>query len=129
MDLVNSISESNIKYVAGVDIGHHKTDETKGNVVISIFEYKTMKEVYRTNEYVTLTFPYIPGFLGFREIEHFKKLFTKVKLVVPQYYPDVVMVDGNGLLHYHGFGSACHLGVELNIPTMGVGKTLYCIDG
>lgn len=129
MDLINTIYESDVRYVAGVDIGHHKTDESKGNVVISIFDYKTMKEVYRTQEYITLTFPYISGFLGFREIEHFKKLFAKVKLIVPQYYPDVVMVDGNGLLHYYGFGSACHLGVELNLPTLGVGKKLYCIDG
>lgn len=129
MNLTDSVIASEVKYVAGVDIGHHKTDETRANVVISIFDYKTMKEVYRTQEYVKLTFPYIAGFLGFREVEHFKKLFAKVKDLVPEYYPDVVMVDGNGLLHYHGFGSACHLGVELNIPTMGVGKKLYCIDG
>lgn len=129
MNLNDTILEENINYVAGVDIGHHKTDETKANVVISIFEYKTLKEVYRTQEYVKLTFPYISGFLGFREVEHFKKIFEKVKNIVPQFYPDVVMVDGNGLLHYHSFGSACHLGVELNIPTLGVGKTLYCIDG
>ena len=129
MNLVNSIKESDIKYIAGVDIGHHKTDETRANVVITIFDYKTMKEVYRTQEYVKLTFPYISGFLGFREVEHFKMLFNKVKNIVPEFYPDLVMVDGNGLLHYHGFGSACHLGVELDIPTMGVGKKLYCIDG
>jgi deoxyinosine 3'endonuclease (endonuclease V) len=129
MNLKYSICASDVKYIAGVDIGHHKTDETRANVVISIFDFKTMKEVYRKQEYVKLKFPYITGFLGFREVEHFKTLFKKVKDEVPHFYPDVIMVDGNGLLHYHSFGSACHLGVELNIPTIGVGKTLYCIDG
>lgn len=129
MDLKHTILANDIKYVAGVDIGHHKTDENRAKVVISIFEYQSMKEVYRTAEEVKLTFPFISGFLGFREVEHFKLLLNKVKTTVPHYYPDLIMVDGNGLLHYHQFGSACHLGVELDIPTLGVGKTLYCIDG
>ena len=124
MDLSDTILASNIKYVAGADIGHHKTDSTRAKVVISIFDFQTMKEVYHIAEEVKLTFPYISGFLGFREVEHFKKILNeKVKVICPEYYPDVIMVDGNGLLHHHEFGSACHLGVELNIPTLGVAKT------
>ena len=38
-------------------------------------------------------------------------------------------MDGNGILHQNGCGLACHLGVLLNIPTVGVGKTLFFIDG
>jgi len=129
MKLNYTILADDICYVAGADIGHHKTDPTKAKVVISIFDYRTMKEVYQISEEVALTFPYISGFLGFREVDHFKMILNKIKATVPHYYPDVIMVDGNGLLHYHSFGSACHLGVELGIPTLGVGKTLYCIDG
>ena len=39
------------------------------------------------------------------------------------------MVDGNGILHTNKCGLACHLGVLINVPTLGVGKTLFYIDG
>lgn len=129
LNLTRPIKEDTIKYVAGIDIGHHKVDETKAKVVITIFDYQTMTEVHRDELEVTLIFPYVSGFLGFREVEHFINLLLKVKQEKPEYYPDIILVDGNGLLHHHSFGSACHLGVACGIPSIGVAKTLYCIDG
>lgn len=43
--------------------------------------------------------------------------------------PDVILVDGNGVLHPQGFGLASHFGVVENVPTIGVGKTFLHVDG
>ena len=54
-------------------------------------------------------------------------LINKMKEEVPEYVPQLIMVDGNGLLHPTLFGLACHLGVLCDIPTVGVcKKLLYC---
>lgn len=74
-----------------------------------------------------MTEPYIAGFLAFRELKPLLGLFEKLKRTHPEYWPDVVVVDGNGILHQRGFGLASHLGVELDVPTIGVGKTLLVV--
>lgn len=51
---------------------------------------------------VELTAPYIPGFLGFREAPFIVDLFNELKCKNPEYWPHVVMVDGNGTLHPKG---------------------------
>lgn len=129
MDLESTITEADIKYIAGIDIGHHKTEKDTAKVVITVFNYETMEEVYRDSEIVTLTFPYIAGFLGFREVPHYMTLLNRLKDTHPEFYPDMLMVDGNGYLHYYSFGCACHIGVIAGIPSIGVAKTLYCHDG
>ena len=56
-------------------------------------------------------------------------LFKKLKERKPELYPQVVLVDGNGILHKNQCGYASHLGVVLDLPTIGCAKSFFDIDG
>lgn len=73
--------------------------------------------------------PYIPGFLAFKEIPVYQILFDKLKKNKPNLWPQVLMVDGNGILHTREFGCASHMGVHFDIPSIGVAKTTFFVDG
>lgn len=69
-------------------------------------------------------FPYIPTYLAFRELPILLALLERVRNAGR--LADVVMVDGNGILHPRHAGIASHLGVLLDIPTIGITKSLLC---
>lgn len=123
-----------IKYVGGVDLSFIKKEEEKEDTVevacaaIVVLEYPSLKLVYEDYEMVILKEPYISGFLAFREVPHLVKLFRKLETQRPELKPDLIFVDGNGILHPERFGSACHLGVSLDIPTIGIAKNLMQVD-
>lgn len=91
--------------------------------------FPSMEVLYEDYELDTTDYPYIPGFLAFKEVPSYKVLFERLRKKKPELYPELVFVDGNGILHTRNFGCASHVGVLFDVPTIGVGKTVFYIDG
>ncbi len=110
-----------IRLVGGADVSFYLHGSTFwGGFVVcdALSNYKVVDSaVFR----MEVDFPYIPGLLGFREVpvlvEAYRRLGVK---------PGVTIVDAHGIAHPRGFGSASHLGVVLNVPTVGCAKNLLC---
>lgn len=64
-------------------------------------------------------FPYVSGYLGFRESPSLVEAFSQLEIA-----PDLLFVDGQGLSHPRGFGIACQVGVLLDTPSIGVAKSI-----
>ena len=123
-----------VKYVGGFDISYSKTN---GNDVVSFVVIDdelnvVYKKCVEYNDAVDgKREPYKSGYLAFCEVPCFKKIWNLVK-VDPAFQavkPEVVIIDGNGILHQRKCGSATHIGVEFGIPTIGVAKNLLFVDG
>ena len=119
-----------INLVAGFDISFDKektlNNTTKSCAYVTIYDILKDEIAYEDFELTELIIPYISGFLGFREVPEFLKLYERIP---SEFEPDLLLVDGYGILHVRGFGSASHLGYLTNKPCIGIGKTLLHIDG
>jgi deoxyribonuclease V len=85
----------------------------------AVLDYKSLEVLERKAVGVRVRFPYIPTFLAFRELEGMIKAIKGTDA-------DVYMVGAQGLAHPRRAGLACHLGVMLNKPTLGVAKNRLC---
>jgi deoxyinosine 3'endonuclease (endonuclease V) len=121
-----SFTAESVRLVGGLDISFDKKDPARACGFLTVWDCIARRVVYEDHEICNMDIPYVSGFLGFREIGVYRTLLCRV---VPQFMPQVLFIDGNGILHPRGFGSASHIGVELNIPTIGIAKTLLCMDG
>ncbi|KAL6076216.1 ENDOV Endonuclease [Balamuthia mandrillaris] len=118
-----------LRLVGGVDISFIKDDEVNACASLVVLSFPELKVLYQDFEMVELRLPYIAGFLAFREVPHLLPLFERLRQQKPELMPQVVFVDGNGVLHPRGFGLACHLGVLTGLPMVGIGKTFLFVDG
>src|SRR5215471_9052054 len=84
-----------------------------------LFSYPEMCELERASAEVPLEFPYVPGFLSFREIPALLAALRKLRQM-----PDLLFCDGQGYAHPRRMGLASHLGIVLDRPTIGCAKSI-----
>lgn len=106
-----------VKTVAGADVSVARGSHYAYAAVV-LLDAQTFEILEIVEAEGELTFPYIPGYLSFRELPILLRCFEKLHGT-----PDVVIVDGQGYAHPRRFGIACHLGVETGFITIGCGKT------
>lgn len=120
-----------LKLIGGLDLSYVKGDNKRPHAVATLVvcSYPSLEVVYEAEKQVKITEPYLSGFLSFREVSFFLELLNELKSAQADLYPQLLIVDGNGLLHQKGFGLACHVGVLVDLPTIGVAKKLLPVDG
>jgi deoxyinosine 3'endonuclease (endonuclease V) len=117
------------QYYGGVDVSFPSDERQPSVAVYVIIDKRTMQVVYEAHEYFELDIPYIPTYLAFREIQPLEALVNQQIETRPELTPQAILVDGNGILHPRHAGIACFLGTRLNIPTIGIGKSLLYEGG
>ncbi|PMR72487.1 deoxyribonuclease V [Billgrantia endophytica] len=109
-----------VRHIAGVDIGFEQGGEiTRAAVVLLTWPGLTPVEQVVHREPTRM--PYVPGLLSFREIPAALAAFALLTT-----RPELVMVDGQGIAHPRRLGVASHLGLWLDLPTIGVAKSRLC---
>lgn len=106
-----------LKTIAGVDVGFIK-EKNLSCAALVIFSYPDMRilDVKTCSE--PISFPYIPTLLAFREVPVVLSCFEKLENT-----PDMLILDGQGYAHPRRMGLASHVGVLLDIPTIGCAKS------
>lgn len=115
--VIEQDSFEKLQRVAGADVSFEKDSSAVAAAVVidlddlTVIEAKTME--------VEILFPYISGFLGFRESDAVISVLRKLSSDF-----DVLMVNGHGIMHPRGFGLASHVGLLMDVSTIGVAKRL-----
>ncbi|WP_306362432.1 endonuclease V [Nocardia sp. CC227C] len=104
--------------VAGLDSAYHDDGTVvAAAVVLDAVTLETVETVTATG---TTDFPYVPGLLAFRELPTTLAVLEKLSTT-----PDLIVCDSQGLAHPRRFGMACHLGLLVDLPTIGVAKNAW----
>ncbi len=111
------IDIASVKLVAGVDVS---VKDNVSQAAVVILRYPELEVIETVLAKRPTPFPYIPGLLTYREGPVLEEAFQNLKNE-----PDVFIFDGMGIMHPRRIGIASHMGVWLQKPTIGCGKTYF----
>jgi deoxyribonuclease V len=114
--------ESIPERIAGVDVSY--PSEREGVAAYTIVETATGKLLHQEVATDEVRFPYIPGYLSFRELPLYGRLLSQVRR--SGRLEGWLLVDGNGILHPRRAGIATMLGWAQSVCTVGISKRLLC---
>jgi deoxyribonuclease V len=103
------------RYIAGADAAF--SDESVF-AAVCLFLFPELTLVEQRTAIQKLSFPYVPGYLSFREGP---SIIGALEILSKK--PDLILVDGQGIAHPRGLGIASHIGVLLGLPTIGCAKS------
>lgn len=123
---------SSAELIAGVDAAFYedkvigsaclferkKTKNHEEQFILEKEEQFILEKIDEQSSILDVDFPYIPGFLSFREAPVMIKVIEKLIKA-----PQIILVDGQGIAHPRRFGIACHIGVKMGLPSVGVAKS------
>lgn len=112
----------NIKKICGLDVAYKKINGVEWGVAAAcVLSFPSLEVLEVKCAVLEIKVPYVPTLLAFRELLSMHKAYLSLSLE-----PDVVFVNGQGRIHPYFCGIACHLGVLIDKPTIGVAKKLLC---
>jgi deoxyribonuclease V len=109
--------KSPLKKIAAGDVSYSRGDD-RVYAAFLLFSYPDMDLLEIASARGRAPFPYIPGLLTFREAPVLIKAFSRLKAK-----PDAILVDGQGIAHPRSMGIAAHLGLLLDLPSIGCAKS------
>jgi len=104
-----------VRRVAGVDVGF---PGERGRAAVAVLSFPDLQFLDSARAEIEISFPYIPGLLAFREGPVILAALEQLSVE-----PDLLIFDGHGLAHPRRMGIATHMGVLLDMPSIGCAKS------
>src|SRR5215210_9511287 len=111
----SALDLSGVRHVAGADVS---TQGKRAYATVVVLEFPALSLVEVRGFEAPLLFPYVPGLLSFRELPPVVGALEKIETDV-----DALILDAQGLAHPRRMGLASHLGIFIDVPTVGCAKS------
>jgi len=130
-----AVAVGELRRVGGLDVAYAKGRDGIGDMALAclvVLSLPSLERCYTDSIPFKIEAPYAPGFLAQREGPALIRLLDRAKERQKEgeveAVPDIVLVDGNGIMHPRRFGIACYVGVAADIPAVGVSKNFLALD-